>query len=103
MSIIQLRTTGWQCFTSTEHCDGCEIAYNELSRMVPFFVNKASADILDHVSAWLKPDGLMPFDARQERAVSKIQQAWRNAIDNPAFLLCQRRLTRELDDLLTMG
>jgi len=56
--------------------------------------------ILDHVPEYYKPDGLNPFKAKKERAASKIQKAWKNAICNPEYSLCKNRLLKEFSSLL---
>jgi hypothetical protein len=98
--MVQLITNSWQCFTLDKRCHGDELAYNELCTTIPFFVKNDFANILDHVPPFLKPNGLQPFDVRQENAVAKIQYAWHNAIENPNFFLCKRRLNREFDELV---
>ena len=50
--------------------------------------------ILDHV-----PDFLKHMSIKEERAIIKIQRAWRNAIENPCYKLCKNRLLKEFYEL----
>ena len=55
--------------------------------------------ILDHVEEHSKPNGLMPFSIKKERAAVKIQNAWRKSITNPNYKICKKRLLNEFCDL----
>ena len=58
-------------------------------------------DVLAHVPQHSRPaaDSLVPFRVSTERASTKIQKAWRNAIANPKFKMCFDRLTKEYNEL----
>ena len=55
--------------------------------------------ILDHVGEHSKPNGLIPFSIKKERAVIKIQNAWRKSITDPNYKICKKRLLNEFCDL----
>jgi hypothetical protein len=49
-------------------------------------------------------NALMPMDVHalvRLSAARCIQRAWRRAVCDPQYAVCQRRLVRELDELLT--
>jgi hypothetical protein len=41
-----------------------------------------------------------PFSVKKEKAATKIQHSWRNAIANPSYDVCKRRLLREYHELV---
>ena len=58
------------------------------------------AGILDHVPDCAKPNDLQPYKApTRDRAIYKIQSAWRNAWYNPKYKMCRDRLMREFKEL----
>ena len=58
------------------------------------------AGILDHVPDCAKPNDLQPYKApTRDRAIYKIQSAWRNAWYNPTYKMCRDRLMREFKEL----
>lgn len=90
-------------------------AYNHRNAMMYWFINRecghAEKDdmipivnmpgILDHVPNTMKPNQteLTSFCVGTERACSRIQRAWRNAISNPSYKLCINRLMQEYKEL----
>lgn len=64
-------------------------------------VKKMLSPILHHVPDIAQPNGLTPFSIKKEKGVIKIQRTWRNAITNPQYKLCRKRLLCEFDELLT--
>ena len=58
------------------------------------------AGILDHVPDCAKPHDMHPYKApARDRAIYKIQSAWRNAWYNPQYKMCRDRLMREFQEL----
>jgi hypothetical protein len=47
-----------------------------------------------------RPDIQLPFNVKKEKAASRIQKAWHNAINNPSFELCRKRLLCEFFSLI---
>jgi hypothetical protein len=73
---------------------------NLLDHNSPSF-DEILSPILYHVPDIAKPNGLTPFSIKKEKDVIKIQRTWRNAISNPRYKLCRKRLLCEFDELLT--
>ena len=58
------------------------------------------AGILDHVPDCAKPHDMHPYKApARDRAIYKIQSAWRNAWYNPKYKMCRDRLMLEFQEL----
>ena len=43
----------------------------------------------------------LPFEVKKDKAARMIQQIWMNAISNPSFGMCKRRLLREYREIST--
>jgi hypothetical protein len=99
--------------TSDPHC------YNHRDAMMHWFVHREDGlatkedmvwvrtmpSILSHVPGPLKPEegSLVPFSVMKERSAVKIQRAWRRAVSDPSYEVCQRRLLREFEQISTIS
>lgn len=55
--------------------------------------------ILDHLSEYDKPNGLIAYSINKDRAVRKIQNAWKKSISDPNYYFCKKRLINEFNQL----